>query len=141
MTLTEFIFNANTLVGIGAVIIALAYTYSQIRTGFGKASTELISLYQTQLEAQKEVNKNLQEQVNIMRQDLGKLQGLYEASEKKIKEYMELFGPAGELKTTLAKLEEASLIATKAEEFMNSFPKVLENLVKKTTLTAEVKAK
>src|SRR3990167_7966985 len=100
----DFLFNANTLVGIGAVIFALSYTFSQVRAGSQKNSSDVILIYKEQIEAQKIVIADLQNQVNKMQQDIGKLQGLHEANEKKIKEYMDLLGPSGELKDTLSKL-------------------------------------
>lgn len=138
----DFLFNANSLVGIGAVIFALSYTYSNIRSGSQKSNIEVIAIYKDQIEAQKAVIADLQNQVNKMQQDIGKLQGLHEANEKKIKEYMDLLGPSGELKATLKELRTSSEIIPQVKEFMNQQSDFIKSFQKgEIGLTAEVKAK
>lgn len=114
----NFLGNANTLVGIGAVIFAISYTVAQFRSGSQKNSSDVIAIYKEQIEAQKIVIADLQAQVNKMQQDIGKLQGLHEANEKKIKEYMELLGPSGELKSVLDKIAKSLPVAEEAMAFM-----------------------
>ena len=87
--------------GIGLLIAGIGYGYAQFRTGANKAKDELVETLEKQLEIEREKTKQWeaekqtlvashQTQLNKLTQDVGKLQGLNEANEKKIKEYQDI---------------------------------------------------
>jgi stress response protein YsnF len=91
----------GTLAGVGVLTAGIGYGYAQFRTGANKAKDELVQTYKEQLEIEKEKTKQMlieretlvqshQNQLNKLTQDVGRLQGLNEANEKKIKEYQEI---------------------------------------------------
>lgn len=144
----EFLSNANTLVGIGAVIFALSYTFTSVRGGNIKgvqeraeAAEKLAETYEKRFDEQVRINEALRLELGTLRQEIGKLQGLHQANESKIKEYMELLGPSGELQATLKHLNEAAKVSKLAVDFMKdiregklSLPSTTSVTVKETTV-------
>lgn len=105
--------SLDTLLGIGSIIFALAYAYERFRKGGAQADADLISTLTEQLKAQKEINdslsaqmKEMQAQIADLKQDLGKLQGINQANDQKIKEYLSIIANRNpELEATLEQLE------------------------------------
>jgi hypothetical protein len=87
------------LAGIGVLFGGLGFAYAQFRAGAGKAKDELIETLKETALAEKEKAAQLakdkmeqvqfhQTQINELNGKIGKLQGLYEASEKSKQEYL-----------------------------------------------------
>ncbi len=84
-----FLFNFNTLVAIGGIIFAVAYAWEKFRAGGGKAQEEydksredLITRLNEQLEAQRQINDSIREQLKTtvaqlhqMTLELGEMKG------------------------------------------------------------------
>ena len=129
MGIFEIIFHPNTLLGIGAVIFAIAYGYRNFFAGIDKAeeklhnaNRELIATLTGQLNAERASRETLQVQVNDLQQKIGKLEGVNQELFKKVEEYTKLFGPAGELKNTLELLvkntENGKVVQNEAIKFI-----------------------
>lgn len=87
------------LAGIGALAAGIGFAYSQFRSGASKAKDDLIQTLRDTAIAEKVEKERLaaentkitnlhQIQINSLNEKLGKLQGLYEASESSKKEYL-----------------------------------------------------
>lgn len=119
------LFSLDTLLGIGGVIFATAYAWERLRSGGKQADADLIVALTNNLKAQKEINDamtdqmakmqiehtaqmaKMQEQILNLQQQVGKLQGINEANDKKVKEYLELIANRNpELENTMLKIEE-----------------------------------
>lgn len=107
-------FSLDTLLGIGGIIFAIAYAWERLRSGGKQADADLIVSLTNNLKAQKEINdtltdqmKKLQDQILSLQQQVGKLQGINEANDKKTKEYIEIIANRNpELEKTLTEIEE-----------------------------------
>ncbi len=107
-------FSLDTLLGIGGIIFATAYAWERLRSGGKQADADLIVSLTNNLKAQKEINdtlndqmKQLQGQILLLQQQVGKLQGINEANDKKTKEYIEIIANRNpELEKTLTQIEE-----------------------------------
>jgi peptidoglycan hydrolase CwlO-like protein len=110
-----FGFNLETFTSVGMVVFALAYLWNQYRSGAtkaqadaDKAQVELIQTLTAQLKAQKEISDSLQAQITELTGKIGKLEGINEANDQKIKEYLQIIANRNpELEETLKLLEEA----------------------------------
>jgi ABC-type Fe3+-citrate transport system substrate-binding protein len=85
--------------GIGVLMAGLGFGWSQFKSGAGKAKDDLIKTLQESIDAEKAVADRLnkekneiltshQTQINQLTEKIGKLTGLYEASEARNKEYV-----------------------------------------------------
>lgn len=121
-------FSTNTLLGLGAIILSLSYLWSVWKDGAGKASKELLETLKAQYETQRKINEDLQKQMNAMRQELGRLQGVNEQNEKKIKEYMDIIANRSPLlEKSIEELlkvgKETRQYMIEGRKFMKSFQK------------------
>lgn len=135
-------------IGIGALAVGIGFAYSQIKLGNGKAKDDLIDTLQKSLQAEKERAEDLQEQINTMRQDIGKLQGLHEANEKKIDEYRSILqGRSPEQKQFMELMVRT---AKRSEKYMQDSADIFDEikifmglingeLAKSNVLTKEIK--
>lgn len=117
------------LAGAGALIAGIGFAYAQFMTGTNKAKDDLIQTLRDAAEAEKgkaerlAVDKNLlttshQQQINELNEKIGKLQGLYEASEANKQEYLKILqgrDPQQQefMKKTLAILESMQIFLDK----------------------------
>lgn len=87
--------------GIGVLAVCIGFAYTQFKSGAGKAKDDLVETLKESLSVERDKVKMLteekntlivshQQQLNAMNEKIGKLQGLYEASEKRNKEYLEI---------------------------------------------------
>lgn len=87
------------LAGIGVLFGGLGFAYAQFRSGAGKAKDELISTLKETATAERDKAAQLakekveqsqfhQTQINQLNEKIGKLQGLYEESKDRNKEYL-----------------------------------------------------
>jgi|SRR5581483_449227 len=85
--------------GIGVLMAGLGFAYSQVKLGAGKAKDDLIATLKETAIVERDKATRLaeekvtlvsshQSQINELNNKLGKLQGLYEASEVSKKEYL-----------------------------------------------------
>lgn len=125
------------LSGIGVLMAGLGFGYSQFKSGSGKAKDDLVETLEKQLQIEKETTKQLemekttlinshQEQLNTMRQELGKLQGLHQANEQKIKEYTELLQGRSPDQEAFMKLLTQS--ATDGADYMKKTSVILDRI-------------
>lgn len=88
-------------IGIGAIIVAFAFAYSQIKLGGNKAKDDLIGTLQTTVSAKDETIRRLesekttlinshQEQINTIQKELSELKGAFGEQSKKLDEYKTL---------------------------------------------------
>lgn len=91
----------SVFAGLGILVAGIGFAYAQFKMGEGKAKDSLIVTLKEAVDAERdkaarlaEEKSNLmnfhQAQINELNTKLGKLQGLYEASEKSKKEYLEI---------------------------------------------------
>lgn len=143
--------------GIGVLAVCIGFTYTQFKSGANKAKDDLVDTLKESLEVEKDKVKMLteekntlivshQQQLNVMNEKIGKLQGLYEASEKRNKEYLEILqGRSPEqtqfmqLMTTTSRdatiyMRDTSVILQDIKKFMGSMNNAIaqDNLFKKT---------
>lgn len=143
--------------GIGVLAVCIGFAYTQFRSGANKAKDDLVETLKESLEVEKDKVKMLteekntlivsyQQQLNVMNEKIGKLQGLYEASEKRNKEYLEILqGRSPEqtqfmqLMTTTSRdatiyMRDTSAILQDIKKFMGSMNNAIaqDNLFKKT---------
>ncbi len=89
------------LAGIGVLCGGLGFAYSQFKSGSNKAKDDLVQTLKDALEIEKAkvfqlneeknmLQKAYQEQINVLTMEVGKLKGLHEANERKIKEYTDI---------------------------------------------------
>ncbi len=88
-------------IGIGTLAAGLGFAYAQFRSGSNKAKDDLIDTLKETATVEKEKADRLekekitivgshQSQLNDLNNKIGKLQGLYEASEKSKSEYLSI---------------------------------------------------
>jgi len=91
----------GTFAGLGALIAGIGFAYSQFKSGGDKAKNDLIdTLKETALVEREKATRLAEEkativdshqgQINDLSSRIGKLQGLYEASEVSKKEYLSI---------------------------------------------------
>jgi len=132
------------LAGIGVLFGGLGFAYAQFRSGAGKAKDELVATLKETAMAEREKAAALakekveqsqfhQTQINELSSKIGKLQGLYEASEKSKQEYLLVLqgrDPAQqkfmELLTTAAM--QSNKTTEKADKFMTDTIAVLSEI-------------
>ncbi len=89
------------LAGVGILMAGAGFAWAQFKSGASKAKDDLIDTYKETVEADSKKISILtsekttlitdhQKQINEMNVQLGKLQGLQEANEKKIEEYLSI---------------------------------------------------
>lgn len=87
--------------GIGALMAGIGFAYAQFKSGGSKAKDELIATYKETIKVEKEkvmslleekntLIKSHQEQLNMLNSKIGKLEGLLEASQQRMKEYTDI---------------------------------------------------
>lgn len=124
----------GTLGGVGVLAAGFGFAYSQFKSGATKAKDDLIETLQKSLAVEKEkfetlsaeqqlLIKSYQEQLNVLNKEIGRLQGLHEANEKKIKDYMEIFQGRSPEQTKF--MENITQIAIKANNFMDKTEKTI----------------
>lgn len=133
--MVDFLFNANTMVGIGAVIFSITYFISQILRGNTQGGVDLAKLYKEQRDEQTEINKGFQAKITAMTHEMGEIRGINTTLQKQLDQYNKLLGPAGELLGTLQELREAAKVSNEALKFMQDAREG------KLSLTADVNVK
>ena len=119
------------LAGIGALAAGIGFAYSQFKTGSNKAKEELIHTLELSLKAERDKNKEMQDQINELRQNIGKLQGLHESNEKKIKEYLDILqGKSPEQVAFMTLLTEH---VSETSKYMRETSHILAEIKKSTT--------
>lgn len=89
----------EVLAGLGILIAGFGFAYAQFKSGANKAKDDLVNTLQDALKVEKDKNAELmasntelvashQTQLTDLTQQVGKLQGLYEQSEKQKNEYL-----------------------------------------------------
>jgi hypothetical protein len=105
----------NLFAGVGVLLAGVGFAYSQYKTGSGKAKDDLIATLEKQYQIEKEKTKQLelekttlisshQTQLNEMQLEIGRLKGLHEGNEKKLKEYTDILQGRSPEQTEFMKL-------------------------------------
>lgn len=98
----DFLNTIGGLPGLGLLLAGSGFAYAQFKQGGTRAKDEVIATYKEQAVAEKERASRLAEektvlinshqiQINELNNKMGKLQGAYEQSEKRNKEFLEIF--------------------------------------------------
>lgn len=134
--------------GLGALIAGVGFAYSQFKTGGDKAKNDLIDTLKEQAIAEREKASRLAEekvtlvdshqtQINQLNERIGKLQGLYEASEQSRQEYLKILqgrDPAQQkfienqskfMEVVMKQIEENQKTAPEAARYMAETGKIL----------------
>ena len=125
------------LAGIGVLVGGIGFAYSQFRLGGSKAKDELITTLRQTAEAEREKARQIeadkvkqqqfhQKQINQLNEKIGKLQGLYEESKERSKEYLTIL--QGRSPEQVKFMETMTTFATEFTTYMKSTNKVLTDL-------------
>lgn len=125
------------LAGIGVLLGGIGFAYAQFRLGGSKAKDELIKTLQETAIAEREKAKQLevekleqsrfhQKQINELNEKIGKLQGLYEESKDRGKEYLAILqGRSPEQQKFMEYLTE---VARESAVFMKESSEILRRI-------------
>lgn len=132
------------LAGIGVLFGGLGFAYAQFRSGSGKAKDDLIQTLKdtavaerekaTQLAKEKVEQSNFhQTQINQLNEKIGKLQGLYEESKDRNKEYLAILqGRDPEQKKFMEIMSKAIVdgakINAEAQKYMRDTTQILDEI-------------
>lgn len=125
------------LAGIGILFAGIGVAYAQFKTGSGKAKDDLIKTLKdtalaerekaTQLEREKvEQSRIHQEQVNVLTEKIGKLQGQYEELKDRSREYLAILqGRNPEQQKFMEYLTE---VASESAKYMKESSEILRKI-------------
>lgn len=125
------------LSGIGVLAAGFGFAYAQFKSGGGKAKDDLVSTLKEQLNIEKEKTEQLklekdtliqshQKQLTEITGKLGKLEGLQEANEKKIKEYRDILQGRSPEQTQF--MEFMTQVAKDSAEYMKNSSNILKDI-------------
>lgn len=134
MTLQHALNILAILSGVGALVAGLGFAYSQFISGGNKAKDDLIDTLKENLSAEKVRSERLksentslitshQQQINELRTELSKLQGLFQAAEKEKQNYLQILqgrDPENQrfIKVVLEQIEEGKRQAPIVQKYM-----------------------
>lgn len=125
------------LAGIGVLFGGLGFAYAQFRSGSGKAKDDLIQTLKDTALAEREKASQLakekmeqsqfhQTQINQLNEKIGKLQGLYEESKDRNKEYLAILqGRNPEQQKFMTYLTE---VASESAKYMKESSEILQKI-------------
>lgn len=127
----------TTLSGIGILAAGLGFAYSQVKIGSVKAKDELIVTLKETAVVEREKAARLadekttliqshQDQINQLSKEIGKLQGLLQANEVKIKEYTDILQGRSPEQTKF--MEYMTQIAADSSKYMRDSSGVLNEI-------------
>lgn len=121
----------SILSGVGVLAGGLGFAYAQFKSGANKAKDDLVHTLRESLDVEKNKIKELTEtygtQINTLNKEVGRLQGLHESNERKIKEYMEILqGRNPEMEKFMIEITATS---RNAEKYMENSTKILSELI------------
>ena len=132
------------LAGIGVLFGGLGFAYAQFRSGSGKAKDELIATLKDTITAERDKADQLakekveqqnfhQTQINQLNEKIGKLQGLYEESKERNKDYLAILqGRDPEQKKFMEIMSKAIVdgakINAEAQKYMKDTTEILDEI-------------
>ena len=132
------------LAGIGVLFGGLGFAYAQFRSGSGKAKDELIGTLKDTITAERDKAEQLakekveqqnfhQTQINQLNEKIGKLQGLYEESKERNKDYLAILqGRDPEQKKFMEIMSKAIVDGAKmnseAQKYMKDTTEILDEI-------------
>lgn len=125
------------LAGIGVLFGGLGFAYAQFRAGSGKAKDDLITTLKDTAVAEREKAKQLakekmeqsqfhQTQINQLNEKIGKLQGLYEESKDRNKEYLAIL--QGRNPEQQKFMEYLTQVASESAKYMKELSEILRKI-------------
>lgn len=131
--------------GLGTLIAGCGFAYAQFKTGGDKAKDDLIGTLKDTAEVEREKAIRLaaekvtlvdshQLQINELNNKIGKLQGLYEASEASKKEYLAILQGRDP-----AQQKFMEIVMKQIEESQKQSPQVQTYMVETTNILKEIK--
>lgn len=125
------------LAGIGVLAAGIGFAYAQFKSGANKAKDDLIQTLKETATVEKEKAEGLaaekitlvnshQEQINELNNKLGKLQGLYEASETSKKEYLNIL--QGRSPEQVKFMEYVTKVASESAKYMKDSSEILQEI-------------
>ena len=131
----------GVFIGLGTLIAGSGFAYAQFRSGGDKAKDDLINTLKESVDVERAKSTRLMDekavlvnshqiQINELNSKIGKLQGLWEASEASKKEYLAILqgrDPAQQkfMEIVLKQIDENAKTAPKAMEYMTETTKIL----------------
>lgn len=125
------------LSGFGILAAGCGFAYAQFKTGAGKAKDELLATYKDAVDIEKKKNHDLEQekntlvashqtQINELTLQIGKLQGMVEAQDKKLKEYTNIL--QGRSPDQQKFMEYVTTVATGAVSYMKESAVILSEI-------------
>lgn len=130
--------------GLGVLMAGIGFAYAQFKSGAGKAKDDLINTLKESIDAEKAVAERVskekneilashQLQINQLTEKIGKLTGLYEASEARNKEYVAILqGRSPEQKQFMEFMVNAATESSKttlaAQDYMKNTAEILSEI-------------
>lgn len=127
----------GVLSGLGVTVAGFGFAFTQFRAGGNKAKDDVIATLKENVAAEKQRSERLsaekamlmnshQEQINLLNEKVGKLQGLYESAETQKKEYLSIIqGMSPEEKQYRQDMREFTIGVAK---YMASSAEILEKI-------------
>ena len=126
--------------GLGVLAAGIGFAYAQLKSGGNKAKDDLISTLKETIVVEKEKVERLaeekqtliishQQQINELSAKIGKLQGLHEANEKKIQEYVTIL--QGRSPEQRKFMDEMLVHAEVANKYIMASSKILDSITKR----------
>ena len=139
-------------IGLGTLIAGCGFAYAQFKTGGDKAKDDLIDTLKEAVEVEKAKGVRLteekailidshQSQINELNNKMGKLQGLYEASEQSKKEYLAILqgrDPANQ-KFIESQSKFMEIVMRQIEENQKTTPAVQAYMAETTKILMEIR--
>ena len=139
-------------IGLGTLIAGCGFAYAQFKTGGDKAKDDLIDTLKESVEVEKAKAIRLTEekttlieshqtQINDLNNRLGKLQGLYEASEQSRKEYLAILQgrDPSQQKFMESQTKFMEIVMKQIEENQKTTPAVQAYMVETTKILSEIR--
>lgn len=139
------------LIGLGTLIAGCGFAYAQFKTGGDKAKDDLIQTLKETAIVERDKSIRLSEekatlvdshqaQINELKREIGKLQGLYEASESSKKEYLSILqgrDPAQKafmenqqrfMELVMGQIKKNDEVAPQAQKYMEETTRILAEI-------------